>query len=130
MKKGSYRYRHHFLGNGAILSVCTRIDFIANGSKIVRLGWSCFDPRDGTWIKKVGSGLSKARLDSSEHFYVMVPNEPVICDYVSLRALQYILLNSSETSDYRLYPQTRESLFLEMGLLLSNVMKRQGFFVF
>lgn len=86
--KEAVRFRHHFLINGGILSVCTSLN---HESGLVTVGWSIFNPDDLKWVRKMGNDIARKRMKNSPLTFTLSADEPVICDYVSLRALMLIL---------------------------------------
>lgn len=88
-KKPAVRFRHHYLASGAILSICTKLDHEA---LTVDVGWSIFNPDDDRWIRKVGNQIARTRLENDPIKFVLTEDEPVICDYISMRALMALLV--------------------------------------
>lgn len=87
------RYRHHHLCNGAILTVCTNL---RHEERQVDVGWSIFNPSDKRWVKKLGAEISKHRLFNNKLYFSLTQSEPILCDYISLRALLLIMAVSKE----------------------------------
>lgn len=91
--KEATRFRHHFLTNGGILTVATSLEY---ETRKVRVGWAIFNPADVRWIRKFGAILARGRMNDSPLYFTLTDDEPVMCDYISLRALQLILVNSGK----------------------------------
>lgn len=87
-KQNATRFRHHFLDNGAILTVATCLEY---ATRNVRVGWAIFNPADKRWVRKLGTYLARNRMDDHPLFFNLTENEPILCDYISLRALLVIL---------------------------------------
>ena len=88
-QKPAIRFRHHYLASGAILSICTKLNHEARS---VDVGWAIFNPEDDRWIRKVGNQVARIRLENEPLKFVLTEDEPVICDYISMRALMVLLV--------------------------------------
>jgi len=86
-KNAAIRFRHHFLYSGGVLTVATRLNY---ETREVHIGWAVFNPSDKKWVRKIGSTIAKNRLENSNLYYTLSEHEPILCDYLSLRALQLI----------------------------------------
>jgi hypothetical protein len=82
------RFRHHFLSNSAVLTICTQLDY---DTRVVRVGWAVFNPNDDRWVRKVGTTLARERMLTANLSFTLTQNEPILCDYISLRALMLML---------------------------------------
>lgn len=127
------RYRHHFLSNGGVLTVCTNL---RHDSREVDVGWSVFNPQDQRWIKKKGCEIARNRLFNNKLYFSLTKDEPILCDYISFRALALLLVVSGGPVDCynpniddhpAIIPQaTRTAMQLEMIEILNLVGKRGG----
>lgn len=109
------RFRHHHLSNNAILTVCTSLD---HDKKEVKVGWAIFNPNDQRWDRKYGNQLALHRLTYHPLRFIMTEDEPIVCDYISLRALCVILVATCEKEDEH-HPScipltTKQAIQLEM----------------
>lgn len=89
--QSAIRFRHHFLVNGAVLTVCTNLNHIL---RTVDIGWSLFNPGDDKWVRKVGNDIARDRIKNETLTFNLSEDEPVICDYLSLRSLMLILASA------------------------------------
>lgn len=129
--KEAVRFRHHFLVNGGVLSVCTSLN---HENRTVTVGWSIFNPEDDRWVRKVGNGIAKKRMAENPTVFTLSKDEPVICDYISLRALVFILGTSKRkqgsdlgSGSTRSIPrQTLEAIQFEVVKILSLLGERVG----
>lgn len=128
--KVAQRFRHHFMVNGAILTVCTSLDY---SNRDVAVGWAIFNPNDRRWIRKVGNELARFRLTHHPIKFRLTENEPVLCDYISLKALLLLLGMSGITpenySDHHpsaIPAETRTAIQFEMINILSLLGMRVG----
>jgi hypothetical protein len=80
--------RHHFLPNGCILTVCTSLDY---NTREVKVGYALFNAEDERWIRKHGNTIARARLEDDDLSFNLTQSEPILCDYISIRALLLIL---------------------------------------
>lgn len=87
------RFRHHHLCNGGVLTVCTNL---RHDDRAVDVGWSIFNPSDNRWIRKEGAIIAKNRLFNNKLSFTLSEAEPILCDYISLRALLLIMAVSKE----------------------------------
>lgn len=93
-KKEAVRFRHHFLINGGVLTVCTSLNHDTGN---VKVGWSLFNPGDEKWVRKIGNEIARRRLAINPLIFTITDHEPIICDYISLRALLAIIGTSKRT---------------------------------
>ena len=128
--KPAIRFRHHFLPNGSVLSVCTQLN---HETKDVKVGWSLYNPKDEKWIRKVGNNLARERLAKHPLSFTLSSDEPIICDYLSLRALQVLLVSaqrthgSDNTVNTKSIPrQTLLEVQIECIILLNQLGRRLG----
>ena len=124
------RFRHHFLVNGAILSVCTRLNY---NTREVAVGWSVFNPNDERWIRKEGNHIAVQRMDLFPIKFSMTNDEPILCDYISFKALLLILGASKKTPNENrenhpsaIPAKTRTAIQFEMIRILSLLGMRIG----
>lgn len=101
------RFRHHFLINGGVLTVCTSLNH-ENG--LVTVGWSIFNPDDSRWVRKVGNDIARKRIKDNPICFVLSSDEPIICDYVSLRALMLILGSAKRMSGDNIQDNTTKTI--------------------
>lgn len=87
-KKDATRFRHHFLNNGGVLTVATCLEY---ETRTVRVGWAIFNPSDDRWVRKMGTYLARTRMNDNPLRFQLTEDEPIVCDYISLRALTLIL---------------------------------------
>lgn len=111
------RYRHHFLENGAILTICSELD---HNTRNVRVGWSCWNPDDKRWVKRDGNKLAISRMNEYNYSFTLSESEPILCDYISIRALQVIFVNSRN----KIKSHTRAHILFEIYKLLAFLAKR------
>jgi hypothetical protein len=132
MKCNALRFRHHHLPNGAVLTVCTNL---RHEERQVDVGWSVFNPTDDRWIRKVGCEIAKNRLFSNQLYFSLSPQEPILCDYISFRALALILaVSNANPSEFDLPEdqpliipkQTMQSIQFEMIEILNLLGQRVG----
>lgn len=102
------RFRHHFLSTNAILTICTHLN---HETRTVDVGWSLFNPNDFRWIKKKGNEIARNRLINHPLHYILSKDEPILCDYLSVRSLLVVLgsiytfLNEQKTEEeYKNHP--------------------------
>lgn len=93
-KQPAVRFRHHFLASGSILSVCTRLH---HDSLNVEVGWSLFNHEDKRWVRRVGNELARTRMDQTPLKFSLSPDEPILCDYISMRSLLLIFAAAKRT---------------------------------
>ncbi len=131
-KTSAQRFRHHFLINGAILTVCTELQY---ETRQVRVGWSVFNPNDSRWIRKMGNQIARNRLHNNSIYFVLSEAEPVLCDYISLKALMVILGNSlappedcPNPADHpsAISAPTRQAIQVEMIAMIDLLGQRVG----
>lgn len=128
--KIAQRFRHHFLVNGAVLTVCTRLDY---DTREVAVGWSVFNPNDQRWVRKIGNNIARFRLTEHPIKFKLTEYEPILCDYISMKALLLIIGVSGTTpeSDDEHHPSaipadTRTAIQFEMIHILSLLGMRVG----
>lgn len=92
-KTNAMRFRHHFLMNGSILTVCTSLN---HETREVKAGWSLFNPNDDHWIRKFGNSIALNRLEKFPLKITLSEDEPILCDYISHRVLMLILIASNQ----------------------------------
>jgi hypothetical protein len=126
------RFRHHFLSNAAILTICTHLDY---DTRVVRVGWAIFNPKDDRWIRKIGSMLARERMLKDNLAFTLTQNEPILCDYISLRALMLIIgavsdkatINGHHEDLPRSIPKdTLEAILIEIISILDLLGRRIG----
>lgn len=132
-KKDASRIRHHYLDNGAILTVITCLNYV---KRDVQIGWSVFNPTDKVWKKKMGNHIANFRMENYPLSFVLTESEPILSDYISLRALHVILSSSLKekfTFDYdtKEYPdiipkKTLESIMRECDRISLAFANRLG----
>jgi hypothetical protein len=129
-KKTAQRFRHHFLVNGAILTVCTSLDY---ETREVSVGWSVFNPNDDRWIRKFGNNMARMRLLHFPIKFKLTEDEPILCDYISMKALLLMLGTSGKKPDdnHEHYTcsipvETRTAIQFEMIHILSLLGMRVG----
>lgn len=88
MNMNPTRMRHHFLPNGCVLTVCTSLDY---NTRDVKVGYALFNAKDDRWIRKHGNAIARARLEDDDLSFNLTQSEPILCDYISIRALLLIL---------------------------------------
>ena len=86
-KKEALRFRHHFLINGGVLTICTSLN---HETRSVKVGWSLFNPNDQRWVRRQGNDNARRRLNEFPLEFILTQNEPILCDYISLRALMLV----------------------------------------
>lgn len=128
--KIAQRFRHHFLVNGAVLTVCTRLDY---KTREVAVGWSLFNPNDDRWIRKVGNNIARLRLTDFPIKFKLTEYEPILCDYISMKALLLIIgvsgakpENDAEHHPSSIHTDTRTAIQFEMVHILSLLGMRVG----
>lgn len=123
------RFRHHFLENGDILTIATRL---YHSNREVKIGWAIFNPSDKKWIKKDSSSIARQRLEKKPLLMCLSNSEPILCDYLSLRSLLVILagthestLNSNGLDDVNNLPDsTRQCILIECMRITEQLGKR------
>lgn len=105
-KTNAIRFRHHHLCNGGVLTVCTNVHYTY---RLVNVGWALFNPSDKRWIRKQGSKIAKNRMFNNELYFTLSDCEPIICDYISLRALLLIMATSKQYND-KFLPEDHPSI--------------------
>lgn len=105
--KEAVRFRHHYLVNGGILSVCTSLN---HESGIVTVGWSVFNPEDPRWVRKIGNNIARKRMEEKPLVFLLTRDEPCVCDYISLRALMLILGSAKRKSGEGIVEDTTQSI--------------------
>jgi hypothetical protein len=128
--KIAQRFRHHFLVNGAILTVCTSLDY---SNRDVSVGWAVFNPNDKRWIRKVGNQIARYRLTDHPLKFKLTENEPILCDYISMKALLLIVGVSGRPPEtyFEHHPSsipvdTRTAIQIEIIHILSLLGMRVG----
>lgn len=128
--KIAQRFRHHFLINGAILTVCTSLNY---DTREVTVGWSMFNPNDDRWVRKYGNHISRYRLTNHPIKFKLTEDEPILCDYISMKALLLIIGVSGMKPETELehHPSsiptdTRTAIQFEMIHILSLLGMRVG----
>lgn len=121
MCEEAIRFRHHFLINDCILSVCTSLN---HETRDVAVGWSIFNSADRTWIKKVGNGIARKRMKETPLMFNLSKDEPIICDYISLRALLIILGASKREYDDTIQDNTPRAIYRDTLLAIEYEMIR------
>lgn len=130
--KVASRFRHHFLVNGAILTVCTSLDYSTHE---VAVGWSVFNPNDDRWVRKVGNAIARSRMESCPITFRLTECEPIVCDYISMKALLLIIGASGkkpencavrEDHPSAIPDSTRTAIQFEMIHILSLLGMRVG----
>lgn len=128
--KIAQRFRHHFLVNGAILTVCTSLDY---DTREVSVGWSIFNPNDARWIRKFGNNIARTRLIVHPIKFTLTENEPVLCDYISMKSLLLLIgvsgtkpATSPEDHPSSIPVTTRTAIQFEMIHILSLLGMRVG----
>ena len=83
------RFRHHFLQSGSILTICTRLHY---DTRNVDVGWSLYNHEDNRWVRRFGNYIARERMNTSPLMFTLTANEPILCDYISMRALMLIFV--------------------------------------
>ena len=83
------RFRHHFLASGSVLTICTRLNY---DSHTVEVGWSLFNHEDKRWIRRFGNQIARDRMNMAPLTFNLTVDEPILCDYISMRALMLIFV--------------------------------------
>ena len=88
-QKPAVRFRHHFLASGSILTICTRLH---HDSRDVEVGWSLFNHEDKRWVRRLGNQIARNRMNTTPLSFSLTADEPILCDYISMRALMLIFV--------------------------------------
>ena len=95
-QKPAVRFRHHFLASGSVLTVCTRLNY---DNRNVEVGWSLFNHDDKRWVRRLGNQIARNRMDNTPLTFALTNDEPILCDYISMRALMLIFVASKRESN-------------------------------
>lgn len=83
------RFRHHFLASGSVLTVCTRLNY---DNRNVEVGWSLYNHDDQRWVRRFGNTIARDRMNTTPLVFSLTKDEPILCDYISMRALMLIFV--------------------------------------
>ena len=129
-KQPAVRFRHHFLTSGSVLTVCTRLH---HDSRDVEVGWSLFNHEDKRWVRRVGNELARTRMFAAPLKFTLTTDEPILCDYISMRALMLIFVaakreaNAIKEGTPQVIPRTTlAEIQFEMLLILNLLGQRVG----
>lgn len=129
-QKPAVRFRHHFLQSGSILTICTRLDY---STRNVEVGWSLFNHEDKRWIRRQGNQRARERMESTPLVFHLTSGEPILCDYISMRALMLLFVSSKRDGNAyqegtpQIIPRTTlAEIQFEMFLILNLIGQRVG----
>ena len=129
-KTHAQRFRHHFLLNGAILTICTELEY---STRKVKVGWAIFNPNDSRWVRRIGNQIASYRLNNSPLEFILSPTEPVLCDYISMQAIVVIFINCKNpnpgvtpSSDHpsSIPTVTRQAMQIEIARMVDLIGRR------
>lgn len=124
------RFRHHFLASGSILTICTRLH---HDSRDVEVGWSLFNHEDKRWVRRLGNQIARNRMNTTPLSFSLTADEPILCDYISMRALMLVFIaskregNSIKEGTPQVIPRTSlAEIQFEMLMMLNLLGQRVG----
>lgn len=88
-QKPAVRFRHHFLQSGSVLTICTRLN---HDTRNIEVGWGLFNRDDQRWIRRLGNQIARNRMDTAPLVFNLTKDEPILCDYISMRALMVLFV--------------------------------------
>jgi len=129
-QKSAVRFRHHFLASGSVLTVCTRLNY---DTLDVDVGWSLYNHEDKRWVRRFGNQIARERMDTSPLKFSITNDEPILCDYISMRALMLIFVAAKRQGSHfqegtpQIIPRTSlVDIQLEMLFILNLLGQRVG----
>jgi|PlaIllAssembly_1097288.scaffolds.fasta_scaffold00001_159 hypothetical protein len=129
-QKPAVRFRHHFLASGSVLTVCTRLDY---ETRNIDVGWSLFNHEDRRWVRRFGNQMARERMDASSLKFSLTSDEPILCDYISMRALMLIFVAAKRESNHfqegtpQIIPRTTlAEIQFEIFMMLNLLGQRVG----
>lgn len=129
-QKPAVRFRHHFLQSGSVLTVCTRLNY---ETRNVDVGWSLFNHEDRRWVRRFGNQIARERMDTAPLKFSLTGDEPILCDYISMRALMLLFVaakrngNSIQEGTPQVIPRTTlAEIQFEIFLMLNLLGQRVG----
>lgn len=128
--KPAVRFRHHFLQSGSILTICTRLNY---DTRNIEVGWSLFNHDDKRWVRRLGNQIARDRMNSSPLVFSITKDEPILCDYISMRALMLLFVaakrdgNAYQEGTPQIIPRTTlAEVQFEIFMILNLLGQRVG----